>query len=147
MKIKTKYLGEIQINEEQIIHFPKGLLGFEDNKNFVLLDFPDNNYFKFLQDINNSHVCFLIVDPWDFYSDYEVQLSDEELLKIDIEENDKEQLLMLTIVTLHENFKDSTSNLLAPIVINLLGKKGRQIVLNDSIYATKHRLFPEGIGE
>ena len=54
---------------------------------------------------------------------------------------------MLTIVTLHENFKDSTSNLLAPIVINLLGKKGRQIVLNDSIYATKHRLFPEGIGE
>ncbi|NMA48401.1 MAG: flagellar assembly protein FliW, partial [Tissierellia bacterium] len=79
--------------------------------------------------------------------DYDVELSDEELLKIEIEHDGKEQLLVLTIVTLEETFKDSTTNLLAPIVVNLLAKKGKQFVLNDSIYATKHRLFPEGIGE
>jgi len=147
MIIQTKYLGELQIDEEQIIHFPKGLLGFENNKNFVLLDVPDNEYFKFLQDINNDYICFLLVDPWDFYDDYEVELSDEKLLNIDIEHDDEEQLLVLTIVTLDENFKDSTTNLLAPVAINISAKKGKQFVLNDSEYATKHRLFPEGIGE
>ena len=147
MIIQTKYLGELQIDEEQIIHFPKGLLGFENNKNFVLLDVPDNEYFKFLQDINNDYICFLLVDPWDFYDDYEVELSDEKLLNIDIEHDDEEQLLVLTIVTLDENFKDSTTNLLAPVAINISAKKGKQFVLNDSVYTTKHRLFPEGIGE
>lgn len=147
MNIKTKYLGELQIEEKQIIHFPNGLLGFENNKDFILLDVPDNEYFKFLQDINNSYICFLLVNPWDFYDDYDVELSDEELLKIEIEHDGKEQLSVLTIVTLEENFKDSTTNLLAPIVVNLPARKGKQFVLNDSIYATKHRLFPEGTGE
>jgi len=147
MIIQTKYLGELQIDEEQIIHFPKGLLGFENNKDFVLLDVPNNEYFKFLQDINNSYICFLLVNPWDFYDDYEVELSSEDLLKIDVDHYEEEQLLILTIVTLNENFKDSTTNLLAPVAINLFAKKGKQFVLNESVYTTKHRLFPEGIGE
>ena len=147
MIIQTKYLGELQIDEEQIIHFPKGLLGFENNKDFVLLDVPNNEYLKFLQDINNSYICFLLVNPWDFYDDYEVELSSEDLLKIDVDHYEEEQLLILTIVTLNENFKDSTTNLLAPVAINLFAKKGKQFVLNESVYTTKHRLFPEGIGE
>lgn len=123
MIIQTKYLGELQIDEEQIIHFPKGLLGFENNKDFVLLDVPNNEYFKFLQDINNSYICFLLVNPWDFYDDYEVELSSEDLLKIDVDHYEEEQLLILTIVTLNENFKDSTTNLLAPVAINLFAKR------------------------
>lgn len=144
MNISTKYLGEVQIDEEQIITFPNGILGFENSKKFVLLDIPDNPIFKFLQDINNSYISFLLINPWDFFKDYDVELPDEDLLKIDIDPNAENNMAIFTVVTLGQSFQSSTSNLLAPIVINLNHKKGKQFILNDSIYTTKHKLFPEG---
>lgn len=148
MNIDTKYLGEVEISEEQIIIFPNGLLGFESSREFVLLDVPENPSFKFLQDIKNSYISFLLINPWDFFKDYDVELPDEELMKIDINpkvEND--MTTVYTIVTIGQSFKSSTSNLLAPIVINISNKKGRQFILNDSKYTTRHTLFPEGMSE
>ena len=147
MNIETKYLGEVKISEEQIISFPNGLLGFENSKEFILLDVPNNPYFKFLQDIHNSYISFLLINPWDFFKDYDVELNDEGLLKIDIESDKDNDMAIYCVVTLAQKFKESTSNLLAPIVINLLAKKGRQFILNDSKYTTKHKLYPEGLGE
>jgi flagellar assembly factor FliW len=147
MRIKTRYLGEVEITREQIIHFKNGLLGFEDSKEFVLLDIENSPYYKFLQNIKNSHICFILVNPWDFYKNYDVELSDQELLTIDIEKGQKDRLLVYTIVTLEENYKDSTTNLLAPVVINGIDRKGKQFILNDSNYTTKHRLFTGEAGE
>lgn len=144
MNIETKYLGEIELSEENIIEFPNGLLGFESSKEFVLLDVPENTYFKFLQDIHNSYISFLLLNPWDFFKDYDVELSDEELEKIGISHNEKSHMSIYSVVTLGQEFKSSTTNLLAPIVINFDINKGRQFILNDSIYTTKHKLFPEG---
>ena len=147
MQIQTKYLGEIEISKEQILSFPNGILGFEDSREFVLLDVPDNPYFKFLQDIKNSYISFLLTNPWDFFKDYDVELPDEELLKIQINPTTENQMVIYTVVTLGQSFKDSTSNLLAPIVINLSSKEGRQFILNDSLYNTRHSLFSEGMSE
>lgn len=147
MKIQTRYQGEIDINKEQILSFPHGLLGFVDNSQFVLLDIHGNGSFKFLQDIDNDHISFLLINPWEFYSDYDVVLPDEELQKIGISPKNKNNIGIFTIVTLGKTFKESTTNLLAPIVINLSSKKGKQFILNDTDYMTKHKLFPEGIGE
>lgn len=147
MLIQTKYLGEIQISQDQILSFPKGLLGFEDHHDFVLLNIPDNDHFKFLQDINNIYISFLLINPWDFFDDYEVYIPKEELLKLGINSNDENKPAIYNIVTLGEAFKDSTSNLLAPIVLNATDKIGKQFVLNDTNYTTRHKLFPKGIGE
>lgn len=147
MRIQTRYQGEVEVNKDQILSFPQGLLGFVDNTEFVLLDVHGNDSFKFLQDIYNSHISFLLINPWEFYSDYDVVLPDEELQKIEIKSKNKNDISVFTIVTLGKTFKESTANLLAPIVINLSNKKGKQFILNDSEYITKHNLFPEGIGE
>lgn len=147
MQIQTKYLGEIEISKEQILSFSNGILGFEDSREFVLLDVPDNPYFKFLQDIKNSYISFLLTNPWDFFKDYDVELPDEELLKIQINPTTENQMVIYTVVTLGQSFKESTSNLLAPIVINLYSKEGRQFILNDSLYNTRHSLFSEGMSE
>lgn len=144
MNIQTKYLGELDIDEGKILIFPNGILGFENSKEFVLLDLPENPYFKFLQDIKNSYVSFLLINPWDFFKDYDVNLADEELKKIGIFEKEENNMAIFSVVTLGSSFKDSTGNLLAPIVINLSERRGRQLVLNDSVYTTRHKLFPEG---
>lgn len=146
MLINTKYLGEIEISSDQILTFPQGLLGFESNHKFVLLSIPENGHFKFLQDINNTYVSFLLVNPWDFFEDYEINLPKEELLQIDIQSNENKPTIY-NIVTLGKEFTESTGNLLAPIVLNLADKKGKQFVLNDENYTTRHKLFAKELGE
>ncbi len=147
MLIKTKYLGDMEVSQEDIISFPYGLLGFENHHNFIILDVPGNNHFKFLQDVNHSYLAFLIINPWDFFSDYEIDIPDESLSKIDIDSKQENKIEVYNIVTLGVTFQESTANLLAPIIINSKDKIGKQFVFNDSIYTTKHKLFPEGIGE
>lgn len=146
MLINTKYLGEIEISQDQILTFPQGLLGFESHHEFVLLSVPDNGHFRFLQDINNTYISFLVINPWDFFQDYEINLPKEELLKIGIQSNENKPNIY-NIVTLGKTFNESTSNLLAPIVLNLDNKRGKQFVLNDTNYTTRHKLFTKELGE
>lgn len=144
MKIKTKYLGEIQIKRGQIISFPKGLLGFEDHKEFVVLNIEGNDHFKFLQDIHNEYISFLLINPWDFFEDYDIELPDDKLKNIKIDPRGSTSMIIYNIVTMGKSLEESTTNLLAPIVINLEDKKGKQFILQNSPYTTKHRLIPEG---
>ncbi|RBP70123.1 flagellar assembly factor FliW [Alkalibaculum bacchi] len=147
MQIETKYLGQVDIIEENIKYFEMGILGFEDEHEFVLLEIPNNDHFCFLQSIHTSYIAFLVVNPWDFFEDYDVEIPDEELKKLGILPDQQNQMAIYSIVTLGDTLKESTANLLAPVLINLEDKKGKQFILNDSLYATKHKLFPQEIGE
>lgn len=147
MVIQTKYLGEVNITEDQIIAFPFGILGFENNKEFVLLGILENPHFKFLQDIKNPNIAFLLINPWEFFDEYDVEINDENLKKIGINPEDFDKIQLFNIVTLGKTFKESTANLLAPIAINLRERKGKQFIISDSSYTTRHKLFPQGVGE
>lgn len=142
MKIKTKYLDEVEIDKEKIIKFEKGLPGFEDSKEFALLEIEDLIGFKFLQDINNEYLCFTLVNPFKFLDSYEFNIPDEKLKRLDLNLND--DLLVYNIVTLSNSLEESTVNLLAPIIINLSNMKGEQFILNNDEYKTKHKLFLKG---
>ncbi len=139
MIIKTKFLGEVEIREEDIIIFPDGILGFEDSRQFILLDIPENEFFKILQDVEREYVSFIVTDPFKFKEDYEMEVQDNELLKINIRK--KEQIAMINIVTLSDVFEKSSMNLLAPIIMNTENRIGKQYVLSNVSYSTKHPLF------
>lgn len=147
MLIQTKYLGEIEVTEDQIINFPQGILGFELHREFIILNIIDNDNFKILQDLKHPEIAFFLINPWDFYKDYTVDLPDEELGKIDIFLNEDHDIAVFNIVTLGKTFQESTANLLAPIIINVENKKGKQFIQNDTIYTTRHSLFAERDGE
>ena len=147
MLIQTKYLGEVKITEDQIIKFPQGILGFEYNQEFIILNIIDNDNFKILQDLKEPNIAFFIINPWDFYKGYTVDLPDEELGKIGIFPKKDNDIAVFNIVTLGKTFQESTANLLAPIIINTKTKQGKQFIQNDTIYTTRHKLFTEGNGE
>lgn len=130
MLINTKFLGEVEIIEKEIINFDCGLPGFPEERGFVLLSIEEDVPFVLLQSINNEHIGFVIAYPFAFKEDYAFDLNEEDkqLLQIETEED----VLVYSIVTLKESFQQSTLNLLAPIVINNNKKLGRQIVLQDS---------------
>lgn len=147
MFIESKYLGKIEIIEDNIISFPFGILGFSKSKEFAILDIGSNHHFKILQDVKNPNIAFLITNPWSFFKDYEMDIPDVELEKINIYQDMEKEILVYNIITLEHDFQKSTANLLAPVIINIRDKKGKQFILNDTEYTTKHRLFPEVDGE
>jgi flagellar assembly factor FliW len=138
MKITSKFLGEIEINKEQIIYFPNGLPGFEDEKQFVILPLEEQSPFAILQSIYHSHVGFVIAYPFSFYPDYAFDLADEDIKKLKLRSPD--DCVTYTIMTLKEPFAKSTINLKAPIVINTKKKIGKQLILHDSDYPIRFPL-------
>jgi len=132
-------MGEVEIDEQEIIDFPEGIPGFEDSRKYVILDIPENDTFKVLQNAEDEYVSFVVTEPWAFFESYDFDIPDEELMKINIRK--EEQIAVLNIVTLSDDFEKSTVNLLAPVVINSEDRVGRQYVLNSGKYTTKHPLF------
>ncbi|MFF2178505.1 flagellar assembly protein FliW [Lysinibacillus sp. NPDC058147] len=130
MKIATKFLGEIEIVEEDILTFEQGLLGLEDYKKFVLLPIDANLPLVLLQSVDQMEIGFVIAYPFAFKKDYSFEISDEDHNQLQIEK--EEDVLTYTIVTMKETFEDSTINLLAPIIINIDKNLGKQVVLEDN---------------
>lgn len=134
--MKTKYHGEISINERDIIQFNQGLPGFLEEKKFVILPLSDDGIYQILQSVKTPSLAFVITNPFHFFKDYEFDLDDHSLARLEIEA--KTDIVVYSIVTIHEQFVQSTMNLQAPVIIN--GKKqiGKQFILTDTLYKTKH---------
>lgn len=140
MRIESVRLGTIDIEEEKIINFPQGILGFPDEQQYVLIPLGENNPFYFLQSVTDPAVSFVVTEPHLFFHDYEVELSDDIVEQLSIVK--PEDVAMYSIVTLREPFKQSTTNLQAPLIINVATRKAAQYILGNEHYLTKHPLFP-----
>ena len=130
MNIETKFLGEVEIQESEIITFENGLPGFPDNKNYILLGLDADLPIALLQSTEEASLGFVVAYPFAFKKDYAFDLSEED--KTELKLVDEKDVAVYTVLTLKENFPESTMNLLAPIVLNTKEKLGKQIVLQDS---------------
>ncbi|SJZ53271.1 flagellar assembly protein FliW [Garciella nitratireducens] len=139
MNIYTKYFGNIKIDPRKIITFPKGIPAFEKSKQYVLLEIEENDNFQCLQSIENVEVAFFLIVPWNFFPDYELNIPQEDLKELKITKI--EQVALYNIVSISENLQKMTANLLAPIVINQETLQGKQVILHQENYHTKHPLL------
>lgn len=135
MILQTKFSGEIDIKDEEIFYFEGGLLAFEEYKRYVLLDI--NEFFKCLQSVDKKEVAFIILDPWRIFKDYEADINDEELAGF--KDKDINNFLVFTIATVTE--ERITTNLIGPVILNISSMQGKQTVLNNSNYTTKHTIM------
>jgi len=117
------------------ITFREGLLGFSKAHRFTLLKTEAPGFF-WLQSLDEESLAFLLVDPFDFFDDYSVELEPADVTALGASRlND---VAVFGIVTLpSEPEEDCTVNLLGPIVINLEEGIGRQVVLHDSPYGVR----------
>lgn len=135
MNIKTKYLGEMTIDEAKIIQFESGLPGFLEEKKFVVLDIPGNELLQILQSVNTSELAFIVTNPHFFYENYQFKLDEQTIDMLKVQE--KEEVVIMSILTVRDPFKLSTINLQAPVIINSSSKLGKQVILNDDKYSMK----------
>lgn len=140
MKIKTTNFGEIEISKEKIICFQEGIPAFEEEKEFIIILNEDKeNPFHWLQSVNNPDLSFIIINPFEIFKDYDILLPDLAINKLKIEK--EEDVLIYSIVVVPEDLTKMTANLQGPIVINTRERLGKQVILDDGRYTTKHFLF------
>ncbi|WP_221566968.1 flagellar assembly protein FliW [Alkalihalobacillus sp. TS-13] len=140
MKIGTKYFGDVEIEEKEILEFVQGLPGFIDENQFVVLSFADEDTpLSILQSLKTPNLAFVITNPFLFFQDYEFNIPNAVTDQLAIK--DEKEVAVFVILTVQDLFEKTTANLKAPIVVNVENGSGKQIVLNDDQYQTKHRLF------
>lgn len=139
MLVKSARFGNIEVKDECIFSLPHGLPGFGNETKFALLAPDENSPFCFFQSINNEDLTFVLINPFDFFPDYEFKLTDEILEELKIS-NDNPPLVF-NIVTIPKKIEEMTANLVAPLILNKKDGIAMQIVLEKTQYTTKHRVL------
>ncbi|UOQ85172.1 flagellar assembly protein FliW [Gracilibacillus salinarum] len=139
MQMQTKYFGDIEVQQHQMIDFPQGIPGFLDEKEFVLLDFDESGLFQVLQSTNAIDPAFIVINPFLYVKDYEVDIDDNTLNSLEIQE--QKQVEIRTIITVKDPLTASTANLQAPIIINSDNRLAKQYITNEKHYSTAEKIF------
>jgi len=145
MIIKTKDFDFIDIPKEDVISFPEGIYGFEDQTEYVLLKNPINDWLMHLQSIEQADPRFLLIDPFMFFDDYRPDLPDSALAQLGVKS--EEMLSYFCVAVIPDDPSKMTINLKSPVVINFNKRIGAQIILENSDYSVRTPLFSTVGGE
>lgn len=133
----TKYFGTYSYDEKNIISFENGLFGFEQEKQFVLMQIdPNNENVLCLQSLTDKNLAFFTVNPFAFMDEYSPMPTKKELEAIGAK--DISELLIYVICSMTDDIRTSTANLKCPIVINSNSNKALQIMLDNPEYQFRH---------
>lgn len=125
IEIDTR-LGRRVIDEDKVIRFPRGLAGFENEQDFILLQIRPDAPLLILQSITAPNVGLLVADPYSFLQSYPVIIGDAEQKLLQIEKT--EDAAILVTVTIPQGEPDKAAlNLTGPIVINHAARLGAQV--------------------
>lgn len=140
MKIITKLFDEIEVDEDKLISFPQGIIGFPELKDFLLVhDSESEGGIRWMQSIQEPAFAMPVIDPLIVMPDYNPCIEDDLLTPLGnvTEEN---TLVLVTITVPHE-IENMTVNLKAPIIINGETRKASQIITEDDKYVVKFPIY------
>jgi flagellar assembly factor FliW len=140
MRVRTKPYGEMEIAEQQVIGFPRGLFGFEELRAFALLDAAQPPFY-WLQSLERPEIAFVLIDPRFFRPDYAPDVDPAELEEIGGLPG--EDLLVFSIVTIPENSSQMTANLQGPVLVNRTARVGRQSISANPRWGVRHVILDE----
>ena len=148
-KIIDTRLGRQVIALDKIIHFPRGLMGYEDQHEFTLLQIKPGASFLMLQSMTDPRLGLLVADPYCFMDDYQIRINEAEQSILNIAS--REQVAVLVTVSIPTGRPEKTAlNLSGPILINHEARLGLQVPQMEGLYPTQlfiHNQDEEGKAE
>jgi flagellar assembly factor FliW len=150
IEIQSTRFGTLVVDDERIINFPNGLLGFPDHKRFALIQTGEENYFFWLQSVDEANLAFVITDPTIFFKGYEVPLRDETRQELRLEDAGDDAAAgstasaetFLQVFVICNKVDDwLTGNLLGPLVVNAQNRLAQQVVLTEKKWTTRQPLM------
>lgn len=136
MEVQTTRFGTVEISEDRVITFPKGLLGFGDSTRYCLLQPSDEACFFWLQSLGNPDLAFVITDPTLFVPDYTVPIRSEQMEDLRLTRMEDAQIFAIV----NKIGSRLTGNLQGPLVVNTVNRIGEQFVLAEKRWTTRHDL-------
>lgn len=146
MKLSTKYFGEIDYGEEDVIRFPEGIFAFEEEKEFVLLPFSGSDgTLLCLQSVATPQLAFVVMNPFTLHLEYAPVLQPEELEGLGVK--DSRELCYYVLCVVKNPVSTSTVNMKCPVAINDETQTGAQVILDTDEYGMRHLLSEFQAGE
>jgi flagellar assembly factor FliW len=128
MKISSR-LGPIEIDGEHLLHFPSGLVGWEDCTKWVLLSDQQNDALAWLQSVDRPDVAVPVTSPRRFVPGYQIRVARRELVQLGLDDAGATKVL----VTIGRTAGGLTLDLKAPLLLNLQRRLGRQVTANGDL--------------
>jgi flagellar assembly factor FliW len=140
MEVRTTRFGVIQIAEDRVITFPKGLLGFPAARKYCLLEPGEDACFFWLQSVEDPGLAFVVTDPALFVQDYSVPIRAEQMTDLKLAKLEDAQVFVIV----NKVESQLTGNLQGPLVVNTMTREGEQMVLAEKRWTTRHPLIKVG---
>ncbi len=139
MKITNDFLGEIEYTNSDVVTFIEGLFGFSKFKEYVHIENPDPQFpFGWLQSVTDTNTSFVVTNPFLFVQNYDFEIPDSIIEKLEIESID--ELTVLTLVVIPDNPEETTINLKSPVIMNSRTRLAKQVILEEE-YKLKYKIF------
>jgi len=137
MDIQSTRFGTLSVDDERIIEFPSGLLGFPEHKRFALIQTGEENYFFWLQSVDAPNLAFVVTDPTIFFKEYEVPVREETWQELQLADEGDLQCFVIC----NKVGEWLTGNLLGPLVVNAANRLAQQVVLTEKKWTTRQPLM------
>lgn len=139
MKINAKYFGEITYEENEPINIINGLFGFESYTTYLPIPFSEEDYSLIsLQSLEDESLSFILMNPFMIYPKYSPEIPEQELRELGADTADDLSFYVISVI--RDSANESTVNLKAPLVVNAMNRKAKQIMLNQPEYTFRHTL-------
>jgi flagellar assembly factor FliW len=140
MILRSRSLGEFEVQEDSILYFPDGLLGFEELKRYILVEVEEFRPFFWLLSVEEPEIGFAISDPQLFHRiHYEVPLSEADRDVLDLQGGDT--ISVFVIVSILEGGRRICANLKGPVVLNTRNRLGKQVVIYSPSYSVRQGIL------
>lgn len=142
MVAETKFFGTIDIEEEKIIEFPMGIIGFENLKKFALIydsEREERSKISWLQSMEEPLMVLPVINPIDIIEEYSPIIEDE--LTKSIGDPADADILIFVTMSIPSDLTKMTANLKAPIIINTVNRKAMQVIAENQDYIIKYNVY------
>ncbi|GAX59815.1 flagellar assembly factor [Candidatus Scalindua japonica] len=132
MLLKTRLFGEIDVKDEEVIYFTKPILGFDNCREYLLMQNESIFPTFWLQSINDPNLAFPVVSPFSVDDNYSINLQSPDLEDVKLKSID--DALVLTLMVVPQSLSSIRTNLRAPIIYNPENRIAKQLILYDEKY-------------
>lgn len=137
LEIQTSRFGWMSVDEDRVMTFPRGLLGFPSFTRYALVQAGEDNYFFWLQCVDEPTLAFVVTDPTIFFRNYTVPMKEETQQELELTDPSFAQMFVIC----NKVGDWLTGNLLGPILVNAENRLAQQVVLTEKKWTTRQPLM------
>jgi flagellar assembly factor FliW len=142
MKFKTTRFGDIEVAEDVLVQFERGLPGFPTCRRFVVMEHDRDTPLRWLVCVDEPDVAFLVVEPEQVLPSFELDIPREVLDLVGWKPADDPRSVAIFLI-LNVDGGDLAANLRAPVVVNLANRRAHQLVLDGASTELRHPIRPQ----